>query len=153
VVTLAFLKILGLVLTWKSGLKVPFLALGRSYPLQIFCCVIWSGVSDNSCAIGKSYTCFTTGAVKDKKEDDGKVRIKYKCVVMLGFFLKNLTVNCENNDGRKVAVKMVLSERNGTDNSPQVLSYDNLLYTDKKKKIKFSSYIRKFKRERLQSHL
>ncbi len=72
---------------------------------------------------------------------------------MLGFFLKNLTVNCENNDGRKVAVKMVLSERNGTDNSPQVLSYDNLLYTDKKKKIKFSSYIRKFKRERLQSHL
>ncbi len=28
---------------------------------------------------------------------------------------------------------MVLCERNGTDNSPQVLSYDNLLYTDKKR--------------------
>jgi hypothetical protein len=27
---------------------------------------------------------------------------------------------------------MVLRERNGTDNNPQVLSYDNLLYTDKK---------------------
>jgi hypothetical protein len=32
---IGFLKnILGLVLAWKSGLKVPLLPLGRSYPLQ-----------------------------------------------------------------------------------------------------------------------
>jgi len=35
VVTLAFKKkILGLVLAWKSGLKVSFLPLGRSCPLK-----------------------------------------------------------------------------------------------------------------------
>ncbi len=33
-VTLALKKILGLVLAWKSGLKVPFLHLGHSYPMQ-----------------------------------------------------------------------------------------------------------------------
>jgi hypothetical protein len=31
---IGFKKILGLVLAWKSGLKVPFLPLGRSCPLQ-----------------------------------------------------------------------------------------------------------------------
>ncbi len=34
VVTLALKKILGLVLAWKSGLKVPFLPFGRSCPLK-----------------------------------------------------------------------------------------------------------------------
>jgi hypothetical protein len=31
---IGFKKILGLVLAWKSHLKVPFLPLGHSYPLQ-----------------------------------------------------------------------------------------------------------------------
>jgi hypothetical protein len=34
VVTLALKKYIGLVLAWKSGLKVPFLPLGRFCPLQ-----------------------------------------------------------------------------------------------------------------------
>jgi hypothetical protein len=34
VLTLAYNKILVLVLAWKAGLKVPFLPLGRSCPLQ-----------------------------------------------------------------------------------------------------------------------
>ena len=34
VVTLAYKKILGIVLAWKSGLKVSLLHLGRSCPLQ-----------------------------------------------------------------------------------------------------------------------
>jgi hypothetical protein len=34
VVTLAFRKILGLVSAWKSGLKVPLLPLGPSWPLK-----------------------------------------------------------------------------------------------------------------------
>ncbi len=46
-----------------------------------------------------------------------------------------------NNDGRIViAVKMVLRERNGSENSPQVLSYDNLLYTDKQENQIFLIY-------------
>ncbi len=35
---------------------------------------------------------------------------------------------------------MLLRERNGTDNSPQVLSYDKLLYAEKKENLIFLIY-------------